>query len=248
MLIDCDPGNGIPGANVDDGLALALAIVSPNISLELITIVAGNIPASVGYRVAQDLINRFGLGIPVLKGQDQALQEPTKPWREALDQRVHELNLTHLWQNVSQPSIFMAPEENAVDAMGQLICNNPGQITLVAIGPLTNVARAIQRYPKFIDSVAEIVIMGGVFDVDYYLKDTNFGFDPEAAHIVLSSGANISLTPMDVTTQTIMTYQHLNRIKEIDSLLARYIFKTFRPWIDYSMATRNLTGCWIHDA
>lgn len=90
--------------------------------------------------------------------------------------------------------------------------------------------------------------MGGVFDIDHYLKDTNFGYDPEAAHIVLSSGANITLVPMDVTTQTIMTHQHLNCIKEIDSPLARYIFETFRPWIDYSLVTRNLPGCWIHDA
>lgn len=48
--------------------------------------------------------------------------------------------------------------------------------------------------------------MGGVFDIDHYLKDTNFVYDPEAAHIVLSSGANITLVPMDVTTQTIMTH------------------------------------------
>lgn len=74
VIIDCDPGNGIPGANLDDGLALALAIASLNISLELITIVAGNTPASVGYSVAQDLINRLGVNIPVLKGQDQALK------------------------------------------------------------------------------------------------------------------------------------------------------------------------------
>ncbi|HAT25321.1 MAG TPA: nucleoside hydrolase, partial [Pantoea septica] len=58
-------------------------------------------------------------------------------------------------------------------------------MTLVAIGPLTNVALAMQRYPAMAEAVAEIVVMGGVFALDDYIKDTNFGLDPEAAHQVL---------------------------------------------------------------
>lgn len=76
LIIDCDSGNGIPGANIDDSLALALAISSVDISLELITTVAGNTPADIGYRVAKDLMNRLGLKIPVHKGECNALQEP----------------------------------------------------------------------------------------------------------------------------------------------------------------------------
>jgi len=248
LIIDCDPGNGIAGANVDDGLALALAIASPDIALEMVTTVAGNTPVEVGYRVAQDLMNRLGLSIPVYKGESQALQEPPEPWREALDQRVHQLNLTHLWHGVRQPLAQDTPTHDAVDAIGQLICDNPGEITLVAIGPLTNVARAMQRYPKMAESVVEIAIMGGVFALDDYLKDTNFGLDPEAAHQVLTSGANITLVPMDATTQTLMTHQDLDRIAKIDKPLARFVTETFRPWINYSIETRNLPGCWIHDA
>lgn len=247
VIIDCDPGNGIPGANIDDGLALALAIASPKISLELVTIVAGNTPADIGYRVAQDLVNRLKLDIPVFKGEVRAIQEPPEPWRKALDHRVHELNLTHLWQNVSQPPPLVPPEQSAIDAIGELVCNNPGEITLVVIGPLTNVALAMQRYPNLARSVAEIAIMGGVFAVDNYLKDTNFGLDPEAAHIVLTSGAKVTLVSMDVTTQTLMTYQDLDRIANLDTPIARYIAETSRPWMDYSIITRNLTGCWVHD-
>lgn len=131
--------------------------------------------------------------------------------------------------------------------MGQLICENPGEITLIAIGPLTNVARALQRYPQLAKSVAEIAIMGGVFAVDNYLKDTNFGIDPEAANIVLNSGANITIVPMDVTTQTLLTHQDLDRITKSSTPLARFISETTHPWINYSMITRNLTGAWIHD-
>ncbi|RWR00927.1 hydrolase [[Pantoea] beijingensis] len=248
LIIDCDPGNGIAGANVDDGLALALAIASPDIALELITTVAGNTPSEVGYRVVKDLLARLGLTIPVRQGETQALCEPAGPWRQALDKRVDDLALSHLWQGVRQPQSTEPPEQGAVDAMGQLICDNPGEMTLVAIGPLTNVALAMQRYPQMAESVAEIAIMGGVFALDDYIKDTNFGLDPEAAHQVLNSGANITLVPMDVTTQTLMTHQDLDRIARINKPLARFVTETFRPWIDYSMRSRHLSGCWIHDA
>jgi len=66
LIIDCDPGNGIAGANVDDGLAIALAMAAPEISLELITIVAGNTPSDVGYSVAKDLMARTGQAVPVI--------------------------------------------------------------------------------------------------------------------------------------------------------------------------------------
>ncbi|MGF6560935.1 nucleoside hydrolase [Erwinia aphidicola] len=248
LIIDCDPGNGIAGANVDDGLAIALAMAAPEISLELITIVAGNTPSDVGYSVAKDLMARTGQAVPVIKGADAALCEPAAAWREALDTRVHTSQLAHLWRGVRQPPPCSPPPQEAADAMGQLICANPGKITLVAIGPLTNVALALERYPEMADAVQEIAIMGGVFALDDFIKDTNFGIDPEAAHKVLSSGANITLVPMDVTSQTLMTHQDLNRIAKIDTVLARFVTETLRPWIDYSIHTRHLPGCWIHDA
>lgn len=248
IIIDCDPGNGVAGANVDDGLALALAIAASEISLELITTVAGNTPSQVGYAVAQTLLARLGLSLPVVRGASQALVEPAAPWRLALDGNVTRLGLEHLWQGVPKPISTKISAPLAANAIGELICNNPGDITLVAIGPLTNVAHALQLYPEMAQSVAEIAIMGGVFNVEGYLKDTNFGLDPEAAHAVLTSGANITLVPMDVTTQTQMLHRDLDSMATIDTPLARYLVETLRPWINYSMQTRGLPGCWIHDA
>ncbi len=248
LIIDCDPGNGIPGANVDDGLALALAIAAPKIELELITIVAGNTPSEVGFSVAHDLMTRLGLDIPIQRGASQALVEPAAPWRDKLDNGAAKHGLSGLWQQTQAPHVIPSGTPLAAHAIGELICNNPGEITLVAIGPLTNIACAMQLYPQLAASVAEIAIMGGVFNVDGYLKDTNFGIDPEAAHVVLTSGAKITLAPLDVTIHTQMRHQDLDRIAKINSLLSRYLVETVRPWIDYSMQTRNLPGCWIHDA
>ncbi|MCG7365908.1 nucleoside hydrolase [Pantoea sp. ACRSH] len=248
VIIDCDPGNGIPGANTDDGLAIALALASPALSVELITTVAGNTPSDIGARVTKDLLVRLGLAIPVVQGASQALKEDHAPWRAALDRRVEQLDMVSLWQGVRAP-MPMAPDGyDAAEAIGRLICDNPGEITLVAIGPLTNVALALQRYPAMAEAVAEIVVMGGVFALDDYIKDTNFGLDPEAAHQVLHSGAAVTLVPMDVTTQTLLTHQDLSRITASDHPLSHFVRDTLRPWIHYSIRTRQLAGSWIHDA
>ncbi|QIX95916.1 nucleoside hydrolase [Cedecea sp. FDAARGOS_727] len=247
LIIDCDPGNGVAGANVDDGLALALALAAPEISLELITTVSGNTPSEVGYAVASDLVARLGMSVEVARGASRALIEPSAPWREHLDHKVDKVGLRHLWNGVSAPQINAATAPLAVHKMGELICNNPGEITLIAIGPLTNVALALQLYPQMAAAVKEIVIMGGVFNVEGYLKDTNFGIDPEAAHAVLTSGANIILVPMDVTTQTMMTHQNLDKLATCNNRLSDFLVETIRPWMDFSMQTRNLPGCWIHD-
>ncbi|KDN12157.1 hydrolase [Snodgrassella communis] len=248
IVIDCDPGNGIAGANVDDGLALALALAADSIKLELITIVAGNTPRDTGYRVARQLLQELNKDIPVVKGAAQALIEPAAPWREQLDNNVRKQGLLSLWDNLPPLSALndhSAP--HAAQAIGELVCGHPGEITVVAIGPLTNIAHTIQLYPDFARSVAEIVIMGGVFQLDGYLKDTNFAVDPEAAKIVIESGANITLAPLDVTTQTMLTHQDLDKLQSFANPLTDFIVRTSRPWMDYSIHTRHLAGCWIHD-
>ncbi|MCO6508663.1 MAG: nucleoside hydrolase [Snodgrassella sp.] len=248
IVIDCDPGNGIAGANVDDGLALALALAADSIKLELITIVAGNTPRDTGYRVARQLLQELNKDIPVVKGAAQALIEPAAPWREQLDNNVRKQGLLSLWDNLPpMPALNDYSAPHAAQAIGELVCGNPGEITVVAIGPLTNIAHTIQLYPDFARSVAEIVIMGGVFQLDGYLKDTNFAVDPEAAKIVIESGANITLAPLDVTTQTMLTHQDLDKLQSFANPLTDFIVRTSRPWMDYSIQTRHLAGCWIHD-
>ncbi len=247
VIIDCDPGNGIAGANVDDGLALALALAAPEISLELITTVSGNTSSETGYAIACELVSRLGADVEVARGASRALIEPTAPWREAFDNNVDKFGLRHLWQGVAAPALKAEVPPLALQKMGELICANPGEITLVAIGPLTNVALALQLYPQMASAVKEIVIMGGVFHVEGYLKDTNFGMDPEAAHAVLTSGAELVLVPMDVTTQTQMTHKDLDAFEGFNNGLSRYLVDTMRPWINYSMQIRRLPGCWIHD-
>lgn len=248
IIIDCDPGNGIPGANTDDGLALALALASPELQTEMITTVSGNTPAETGAGVVRDLLARCGAEIPVYRGAGQALSEPPAAWRQHLDNSVQRLSLAYLWDKVPQPAAFAADKAEAVERIGELICAAPGEITLLVLGPLTNVALAMQRYPQMAESVAEIIVMGGVFCLDDYLKDTNFGLDPEAASQVMNSGAKVTLVPMDVTVNTLLTLPDLARITAAPGPLNAFVHDTLAPWIDYSVLTRGIGGSWIHDA
>lgn len=153
-----------------------------------------------------------------------------------------------LWRDAPPPAPFrFASDIPAAEVIGRAVKASPGEITIVAIGPLTNIALALRLYPGLVSDVARIVIMGGVFNVDGYLVDTNFGFDPEAAAIVLGSGAPITLIPMDVTTKTMLTHKDLDSIERLDSPLTRALIPTLRPWVTYSAASRNIDGMWIHD-
>ena len=249
IIIDCDPGNAVPGANVDDGLALALAVAAQDdLELQAVTIVAGNTTSRTGYAAAETLLRNFGSTVPVYLGADRPLLEDPRRWREYLDQAATDPDVEELWRDTPPPTPFrFAPDVPAAELIGRAVTDAPGEITIVAIGPLTNLALALRLYPQMASDVARIVIMGGVFDVDGYLVDTNFGFDPEAAAIVLGSGATVSLIPMDVTTQTMLTHVDLDSFERLDNPLTRTLTPTLRPWVTYSAASRNIRGMWIHD-
>lgn len=249
VIIDTDPGNGVPGANVDDGLAIALAVAaSEQIELEAITIVSGNTPRDVGYAAADSLLTQFGVTTPIYLGADRALLEPSARWRAHLDAGAHDLRTRALWGGTAEPTAQHAPSAKpAAQAIGELVLAHPGEITIVAIAPLTNIALALRLYPGLAEAIGHLVIMGGVFNVNGYLVDTNFGYDPDAASIVLNSGANITLVPMDVTTRTLMTHADVDGLEQIGGRITQALVPTLRPWVTHSAATRGINGMWIHD-
>jgi len=249
VIIDCDPGNGIPGADIDDGLAIALALAAPeHLSLDMVTVVSGNTHRDQGYAVARTLLSRAGVDVPVFAGASAALVEPSAPWRTRQDAASSRSDIIESWKGVRPPDPYDA--HSALGAATRIVEHvraHPGEVSIVAIGPLTNVAHALQIDPSIAGLVAEIVIMGGAFDVPGFLQELNFGIDPEAAQVVLSSGAPITLIPLDATSQTLMTHRDLDRLDPTSSALAGYLVETTRPWIDLAAAWRNIDGCLLHD-
>ena len=248
IVIDCDIGNGIAGANVDDGLALALALTNNQIKLEAITTVSGNVLNYKAQASAENFLRQSGYRADVFCGSAQALSEPCQLWRERLDNSVDKLGYRYLWaDNNLQVDNKSSTSEDAVDKLYDLICKYPQQINIIAIGPLTNIAKLLCKYQDAAFKIKSIILMGGCFNVKNYLKDTNFGVDPEAASIVLQSTVPVVMAPFDTTIKTMLTKQDLRDIQEIATPLTDYLVKTTRPWLEYSIKTRNIEGCWIHD-
>lgn len=248
VILDCDPGNGIPGTDIDDGIALGLLLAAPGVQLDAVTIVTGNTHRDDGYDVARTMLARAGVDVPVYAGASQALREPAAPWTLRRTAERQSPLARKLWLDVPEPDHFDHGNDfSAAAQIAKAVADSPGEITLVAIGPLTNIAHAIHLNPDLPEQVREIVIMGGAFDVPGFLQELNFAVDPEAARLVLGSGACISLVPLDVTITTTLLTSALEPFHHSDGALPGLLFETVAPWITYCETGNKEAGCRLHD-
>ncbi|MGN6030923.1 MAG: nucleoside hydrolase [Thermomicrobiales bacterium] len=190
------------GTDVDDCLALAFLLGSPEIQLDAITTVYADV--ALRARMTRKLLSLRGgdaARIPVYEGISAPLLglEPIYwPGHEGVG-----------LLDADEDARFAAgPDQHAVDFLVDHVLAHPGEIHLLAIGPLTNVAAAITREPRFAASLKHLTIMGGWFAVTPTSSrgpaEHNIICDPEAAHIVLSSEAPMSLVPLDVTLRALI--------------------------------------------
>ncbi|GIF14984.1 nucleoside hydrolase [Actinoplanes teichomyceticus] len=237
IILDTDVAMGAPGSDIDDGFAMALAVDLADQSLELVTTVNGNTDVETATVVALDLLDRLGRpGIPVVKGAPAPLLRPLHdhPARD----RVAGLR-ERLGGRAPAPG-------RAATAIIDHVLANPGEISLVAIGPLTNVAVALILEPSLSSAVKEIVVMGGVF-----LRTTsrlsmpgefNIWIDPEAAAIVLNSGAHLRFIGLDVTLQVQLSRCDADRLQATGRPFASYAGRCANAWIDYLRAAYPRQG------
>jgi purine nucleosidase len=193
-LIDCDPG-------VDDALALLLAAASPDLSLVAVTTVAGNRPLETTTANASRILALAGReDVPVHAGcaRPIAMAQPR-------------CNLVHGEDGlggVPLPSGPAAREPHASELMVRELVRRPaGTLTLVAVGPLTNLALAEIRHPGVLARARELLVMGGAAFCPGNVTpaaEFNFHADPVAAHVVLSAGAPLVLFGLDVTSKAVM--------------------------------------------
>lgn len=197
IIIDTDPGQ-------DDAVAILLALASPEeIDVIAITCVAGNVPLDLTSKNARIICELAGKGnVPVFAGCD-------RPMGRALVTAEHVHGKTGL-DGPDLPDPLMPLEDGyAVDyIIEQLRAHAPGTVTLCPIGPLTNIATALQKAPDIAERIAEIVLMGGAyFEVGNITPTAEFNIyvDPEAADIVFKSGVPIVVMPLDVTHKALVT-------------------------------------------
>jgi inosine-uridine nucleoside N-ribohydrolase len=240
ILIDTDTG-------VDDALALILAFRSPELSVKAITTVAGNIEVQKCTRNVHRVLD-------LLQIQERPIvaQGAKRPLRQSL-LTASEVHGSDGLGNVSKslPAVRSFKPANAVQTMLECCDRYGAKLTIVAIGPLTNLALAWKSDPRTMRKAGHIITMGGAFHVPGNtgpVAEFNYYVDPEAAHIVLNSGIPVTVIPLDVTHQVVVMRKEMEyRAKRRASTVAMTVLEMTREYMRYHMDTQGFNGGYLHD-
>ena len=219
LIIDCDPG-------VDDATGLQMAFAAEQIELLAVTTVGGNVPASATARNACILRQIAGRDdVPVFAGADRPLRrDPAGAGEFHGEEGLGDLSPFDTVKGVE--------EEHAVDALIRLIMDRPaGSVTLILMGPMTNLALALRREPTLATRLKAVVAMGGARSEGGNITasaEFNIWADPDAAHEVLSSPAKVVMLGLDATHQVRVTEDRIVAIEAIDNEPARTVASMLR--------------------
>jgi purine nucleosidase len=234
ILLDCDPG-------LDDALALVLCHGDPGLDLVAVTTVGGNVPLAATTRNALELRDHLGFpSVPVAAGAGAPLVRPAE-------------NAAHVHGDSGLGSVELAPAvtaldpRSAVDLIVDAVRSAPGEIHLVATGPLTNIALALQKDPAIVGLVASIVVMGGSYTRGNATPAAEFNVfaDPEAAAIVFGAGWRVVMVGLDLTLQAIATPPIVARMRALGRLGTELLAPLSTFWVDPTDAA--FPGQAVHD-
>ena len=238
IIIDTDPGQ-------DDAVAICLALASPELEVLGITCVAGNVPLALTALNARKVCELAGRAdIRVFAGCD-------RPMARDLVTAEYVHGKTGL-DGIELPEPRMAlDEQHAVDFLIETLRAEPeGAVTLCPLGPLTNIATAMERAPDIVPKIAEIVLMGGAyFEVGNVTPAAEFNIyvDPQAADIVFKSGVPLVVMPLDVTHQVLTTRPRIETMRALGTRVGHAV----ASWTDfferYDMAKYGSQGAPLHD-
>ena len=232
FIIDTDTAS-------DDAVALVMALRQPDIDVKAITVVAGNVPLPQGLQNALYTAELCGASVPVYAGCAKPLLRDLETAEVVHgDDGMGDIGLP---LGGRQP----APG-HAVDALRQAVKANAGDITLVTLGPLTNVALALLREPELASRVSRCVIMGGIGAGHGNVTPTaefNIWVDPEAAKIVFESGLNITMVGWDISWQfATFDARQADEIRRIGRPLAEFVIDIQKTLTEFSMRENALAG------
>jgi inosine-uridine nucleoside N-ribohydrolase len=236
ILLDCDPGH-------DDAIALLLALVSPELELLGVTTVAGNQTLEKTTANALRVLEFVGRGdVPVAAGADRPLA------RELfIGAYVHgESGL----DGPALPAPSGSPvDKHAVDFLAERILDSERPVTLVPVGPLTNVALLLARHPESAANVERIVLMGGAIAEGNVTPAAEFNIyvDPEAAWRVFRCGIPLTMIGLDVTHKALMRDEHAARLRA-SGAVGGLVAELYDFFIEYHRRTYGIEGAPIHDA
>lgn len=237
VIIDTDPG-------VDDAFALLLAMRSPELNIEAITPVAGNVPLELTLPNALRMVEIAGrTDIPVAAGA-----------RNPLVRRLVTAAYAH-GENGLGGAVFPQPttkpvSQPAAQVIRDIVRKYPGEVTLITMGPLTNIAAALASDWELAGKVRSLVMMGGSLSGGNITPAAEFNIyvDPEAARMVFQSGIPITMVGLDVTRKTALTEDHVRQLSAGKSAVSQAAAKIARNAIDHNRSQGFLIGPNMHDS
>lgn len=269
VLLDIDNAMGMPVRDVDDGVALALALWSSHIELVACTACAGNCRASAS---AQNTLRMLELAgredIPVATGPDTPVDGVDRTRHHAFLDAKSAGEGARYWENINlTPPATRPAAESACDLIAAMVRRYPNELVLVMEGSFTNLALAIRKYPEIVPLIGAVVHMGGVFTAtqpdemapDFDTPDIpetvwkhalrfNTWYDPQATAEVVRSGVPMYLVPVNVTSRTKLTQHQAMAMATGDDALRNFVRDTLVPWVVWSTEVRGLAGAHMHDA
>ncbi len=239
VILDVDTG-------IDDSMAIAYAVHSPELDVLGITTVFGNITVEEATRNTLVVLDQLERPLPVYPGEAKPLQRDyTKPFAR----HIH--GADGIGNQYREPSTRQAESLSGSEFIVQQIMANPGEITVIAVGPLTNIARALQLEPNIAQHIARLIVMNGAVTVPGNVTpyaEANTYSDPDAAALVFSSGMPVTLVGLDVTMQTLLTAAHLEQWRSLNTNLATFLADMTDFYMEaYKGVITSGRGCALHD-
>lgn len=239
IIIDTDPG-------IDDSMAIFFALSSPELEVIGLTTVFGNVHVDLAATNALRLLEIAGrTDIPVAKGAADSLVGDYKNPPAFIHGDDGQGNV-----NLPPPTSAPIAQSSAQFIVEQIMAA-PGEVTLVPIGPLTNIALALRLEPRIAHNVKQVVLMGGnalVSGNSTPAAEANIYDDPEAADVVFGAEWPVTMVGLDVTTKAMMSDAQLQSYGRSSNPMAQHIARIYPIYYQFSQKTNKLDGLFVHDS
>lgn len=237
VILDTDPG-------IDDAMAIAYAVAHPAIELLGLTTIFGNVASHEATRNALQLLDYLGHAADVAEGE-------SRPLAIAPNEPSYDVHGTNGFGDIDLPDTARKPVAlSAADYLIEKTREFPGEITICAVGPLTNLARALERDPAIVSRVRQVVVMGGAVYVPGNVSpaaEANFWNDPHAADAVLGARWPLVLAPLDSTMPVVLTPDYFADIAEAAPRMGGLLARMAKFYTRFYRSHVGVNGCVPHD-
>jgi len=237
IILDTDPG-------IDDAIAICYALNHPQIEVLALTTIYGNVATGLATQNALRLCELNQHHIPVATGTDKPLKITPNPVADF----VHGMNG---FGEIELPAPKLKPSSaSAAELIVQLINKYPGEVTLAAVGPLSNLALAMELDSSIMQKVKQVIVMGGAFHRDGNVTtqaEANIWNDPHAAQQVLTAEWPVTVHGLDVTYQISFSAEYIEEIATHSKRVGGFLREAAKFYSEFYKKSLNFDGCCPHD-